>query len=99
MPAKVPETVLLSRQQVPGYIRDKFGGPATVTDRTLAKLACVGGGPEMVKYGRKVGYLPSAIDRWVRSRARVCKSTSDLTEPAAPKGRITKPSEIPEPGA
>jgi len=44
MPAKVPETVLLTRQQEPDYIREKFGGPATVTDRALAKLACVDGG-------------------------------------------------------
>jgi len=74
MPAKVPEAVLLTRQQVPGYIRDKFGGPATVTDRTLGKLACVGGGPEMVKYGRKVGYLPfryRPLGRGPRTRVQV----------------------------
>jgi hypothetical protein len=98
MTAKVPEAVL-TRQQVEGYIRDKFGEPATVTNRTLAKLACVGGGPEMVKYGRKVGYLPSAIDRWVESRKRVCKSTSDRTEPTSPQRRATQAYEVPEPAA
>jgi hypothetical protein len=96
MTAKVPDAVL-TRQQVEGYIRDKFGEPATVTNRTLAKLACVGGGPEMVKYGRKVGYLPSAIDRWVESRKRVCKSTSDLTEPANPQRQTTPAREFQEP--
>ena len=39
----------------------------------------------MVKYGRKVGYLPSAIDRWVESRARVCKSTSNLPQIRGPE--------------
>jgi len=43
----------------------------------------------MVKYGRKIGYLRSAIDRWVEGRARACKSTSDPTEPVGSKGRTT----------
>src|SRR5580704_10134473 len=97
MRAEVPEAVL-TRRQVTGYIRAKFGEPATVTYRTLAKLACIGGGPEMVKYGRKVGYLPSMIDRWVESRKRVCKSTSDIESRSAKK-RTRQASEIPETAA
>ncbi len=42
---------------------------------TLAKMRCWGGGPEYLKFGRKVSYERGALDAW-RNERRV-KSTSD----------------------
>ena len=66
----------LERREVPGYIEQKHGKPARVSERYLAKLAVTGGGPRFTKYGRKVGYAPSDIDEWISRRARRLLSTS-----------------------
>ena len=46
---------------------------------TLAKLRCVGGGPEYVLIGdRSVGYRPAALDAWADSLiSRPLRSTSE----------------------
>ena len=43
--------------------------------RTLERKRVVGGGPRYVKVGRLVRYLPSDLERWIKSRGR--KTTSD----------------------
>ena len=48
-------------------------------------------------YEAKYEDLVPAIDRWVESRKRVCKSTSDRTEPTSPQRRATHACEFPEP--
>ena len=35
---------------------------------TLAKLACLGGGPEYQSFGRRVVYEVDALDAWIKSR-------------------------------
>ena len=66
----------LSRIEAARYITDKWGSPAATTAKNLCKLAVVGGGPEFVKIGRRVGYTPAALDAWVQSRLQVVTSTS-----------------------
>jgi hypothetical protein len=54
----------------------------------LAKMRCLGGGPEYLKFGRTVRYDMDSLDDW--STARRARNTSDaarlparLTSPAA----------------
>ncbi len=36
--------------------------------KTLAKLRCVGGGPEFRRFGRKIVYETSALLKWAEAR-------------------------------
>lgn len=70
-----PET-LLRRDAAGEYLKSRYGvGSAG----TLAKLACVGGGPLFRKLGRFPVYSPSDLDDWAagRTSAKV-SSTSEL---------------------
>jgi hypothetical protein len=55
----------LRRKDAAEYLLSKYGFGA---ERTLAKLACVGGGPLFRKAGKLVVYLPSDLDAWALSR-------------------------------
>jgi hypothetical protein len=46
-----------------------------VSDSWLAKSRMTGDGPPFTKVGRSVGYLPSGVVRWLKSRQR--SSTSE----------------------
>jgi hypothetical protein len=41
----------------------------------MAKMRCLGGGPEYLKFGRAVRYAREALDAW--AHARVARNTSD----------------------
>lgn len=70
----------LSRREASAYLREKFGAPAAITPATLAKLAVIGGGPVLHRFGRRVGYSPASLDSWALDRCSgPMKSTSDLT--------------------
>jgi hypothetical protein len=63
------------RKEAGQYLREKFGfgSPAT-----LAKLACIGGGPEFFKAGSIVLYAEKPLDAWALSKISGPKrSTSD----------------------
>ncbi len=65
----------LNRRESAAYVRDK-GLPCAPS--TLAKLACVGGGPVMRKFGRNVVHTPADLDSWIAARLSGPKtSTSD----------------------
>jgi hypothetical protein len=65
----------LRRKQAAEYLRSKFGYGA---ERTLAKLASVGGGPIYRKIGRIVVYDPCDLDAWALGRLSApLRSTSD----------------------
>ncbi|GEP61291.1 hypothetical protein RSO01_84570 [Reyranella soli] len=49
-----------------------------VAKATLAQLRCHGGGPEFIKFRRRVLYKPSALRAWVSSTARTAENTSQL---------------------
>jgi len=70
------ELTYLRRDKAAAYLQERYG--AYTTD-TLAKLACVGGGPKFRKLGPFPVYLPTDLDDWAQSRmTRAVSSTSEL---------------------
>jgi hypothetical protein len=66
----------LRRKDASEYLQRKYGFGA---GSTLAKLACVGGGPLYHKVGRTVLYTAEALDTWAQARiGAVRRSTSDM---------------------
>jgi len=64
------------RREAAEYIRER-GIPISAS--TLAKYACLGGGPEMRYFGRIPLYEIAALDAWVAHRMSAPRrSTSDL---------------------
>jgi hypothetical protein len=71
----------LRRTQAANYIQEKYGFG---TCDTLAKLACVGGGPKFRKLGRFPVYTVGDLEAWVQSRmSEPVNSTSELTNEIA----------------
>ena len=55
----------LRRKQAAEYLKSKYGfGSAS----TLAKLACLGGGPKMAYAGRLPLYTFESLDAWIASK-------------------------------
>ena len=70
-------TPRLRRSQAVEYLRAVHGIPTTVA--TLAKLACVGGGPSFQKFGRIVLYPMVELDHWAEARISAPRrNTSEL---------------------
>jgi hypothetical protein len=67
----------MRRRAAANYLKDRYGHGS---ERTLAKLACLGGGPEFHKAGdRMVLYRPEALDAWALARISApLKSTSEV---------------------
>lgn len=66
----------LRRDQAAAYLQQRFGA---YTPDTLAKLACVGGGPKFRKMGRFPVYTRADLDDWAQSRmSHPVSSTSEL---------------------
>ncbi len=70
-------TNFLRRDKAAAYLQERFGFGTT---ESLAKLACVGGGPRFRKLGRFPVYTAEDLEDWANSRLSepVC-STSELT--------------------
>jgi hypothetical protein len=69
-------TQFLRRNAAGRYLKEKYGFGST---RTLAKLACLGGGPEFRKAGAIVLYEPEKLDEWALARIGKSQlSTSDV---------------------
>lgn len=67
----------LRRDKAAEYLQTNYG--AYTTD-TLAKLACVGGGPKFRKLGRYPVYTRDDLDEWAHARmSREVRSTSELS--------------------
>jgi hypothetical protein len=67
----------LRRKAAADYLKAKYGFGS---EKTLAKLACIGGGPEFRKAGPAAIYEPQKLDEWAQSRISApLASTSDLT--------------------
>jgi hypothetical protein len=56
----------MRRADAARYIRETYGIPCVAT--TLAKYACVGGGPTFRKAGKFPIYSRDDLDTWARSR-------------------------------
>ena len=64
------------------YLKDKGVRRA---EKTLAKLRCIGGGPEFHKDGRYVTYTPEALDAYAMSvMSKPLTSTADYTASVSP---------------
>lgn len=67
----------LRREQAAAYLQERYGA---FTSETLAKLACIGGGPMFRKMGRFPIYTREDLDRWAIARMSApVSSTSELT--------------------
>ena len=72
----------LRRAEASEYLKDKFG--LDYKPSTLAKLACLGGGPRFEHAGRFPLYPEPELDAWATSRISPLKSsTSDAGEKEA----------------
>jgi len=70
----------LRRNQAGEYLKSKYGFGS---GKTLAKLACIGGGPEFRKAGPATIYEPTKLDEWALARIGEPRcSTSDTRVPA-----------------
>ena len=69
-------TEFLRRDRAAEYLQEQYGA---YTTETLAKLACVGGGPKFRRMGRFPYYTQADLDDWARSRmSPPVSSTSEL---------------------
>jgi hypothetical protein len=65
------------RDDAAAYIFERHGIPCS--PKTLAKLACIGGGPAFYKAGRFPLYADADLDAWAFSKlSRRVTSTSEL---------------------
>jgi hypothetical protein len=72
----------LRRSEASAYLKEKHG--IVRTPATLAKYACVGGGPKFQHVGRVPHYTPTELDAYADSILSPLKSsTSDRGESAA----------------
>jgi hypothetical protein len=58
--AKAPDRPYRTRNGASDYLGQRWG--ITTSPATLAKLACVGGGPSFVKFGRTPLYADPDLD-------------------------------------
>lgn len=70
---------LLRRKEAAAYIRDRYGIPCA--ESTLAKLAVIGGGPEITYCGRFPCHTEAALDAWTESRMSKARTTSERRRP------------------
>lgn len=68
----------LRRHQAANFLQANYGFGTT---ETLAKLACVGGGPRFRKLGRFPVYTKDDLDDWAKSR---------LSEPVTSTAEFSK---------
>ena len=69
-------TQYLRRKQAGAYLKNKYGFGA---EKTLAKLAVVGGGPEIFYAGTRTPlYTEEKLDAWAQSKiSKPVRSTSE----------------------
>ncbi|MGO9427594.1 hypothetical protein [Rhodoblastus sp.] len=71
----MPPVQYLRRKQAGEYLKAKYGFGS---ERTLAKLACLGGGPEFRKASNAALYEPAKLDEWALAKiGKPQRSTSD----------------------
>lgn len=68
----------LRRRAAGEYLKQKYGFGS---EKTLAKLACLGGGPEFRKAANAALYEPQKLDEWAQSKIGAPqRSTSDASK-------------------
>ena len=66
--AETPDRPFRTRKGAADYLKKRWG--FDYSPKTLAKLACIGGGPDFDKFGRIPLYTEPNLDRWVLARLR-----------------------------
>ncbi|MFZ1416652.1 MAG: DNA-binding protein [Defluviicoccus sp.] len=79
--ANAPANRLLRRAEAAAYLCAHHG--IKYAPSTLAKLACVGGGPRYSLFGRTPLYRPADLDEWVASRLTPARPSSSAHNQAA----------------
>lgn len=74
------KTQLLNRRAAAEFLKAMGYSAAPAS---LAKWACLGGGPEFIRFGRQILYAEDDLLRWVTGRSTRHKSTSDPGSPLA----------------
>jgi hypothetical protein len=76
---------MLRRTEAADYVQDRWGYP--LSPRTLAKLACLGGGPKFRRASRFPLYEVKDLDQWIRGKlTRPVRSTSEYPEDCIARG-------------
>jgi hypothetical protein len=76
---------MLRRVEAAHYVEENWGYP--LSPRTLAKLACIGGGPTFRRASRFPLYEVKDLDQWVRTKlTRPVRSTSEYPEDYTARG-------------
>ena len=65
----------LRRRAAAEYLRQRWGIPCS--EKTLAKLACVGGGPAYHRFGRIPLYTVADLDEFAQAKIKPVRSTSE----------------------
>ena len=74
MPSK-----FLNRKEAARYAAEERGAP--VTAKTLAKMACLGGGPLYQIFGNTALYTKENLDAWIDGKLSPLRaSTSEIVE-------------------
>ena len=77
MPQPQAEPKFLRRKEAGAYLKRNYGFGS---EKTLAKLACLGGGPEFRKAANAALYEPAKLDEWAQSKIGAPqRSTSDTS--------------------
>jgi hypothetical protein len=72
----VSSTTYLRRRAAAEYLREQRGIPCS--EKTLAKLACIGGGPIYRRFGRIPLYLIADLDAYAEAKlSKPIRSTSE----------------------
>jgi hypothetical protein len=70
---------MLRRTEAADYVQERWGYP--LSPRTLAKLACIGGGPTFRRASRFPLYDKGDLDAWIRAKlTRPVRSTTEYPE-------------------
>ncbi len=68
----------LRRRAASAYLRERWGIPCS--EKTLAKLACIGGGPVYRVWSRTPLYAPADLDAFAQSKlSKPLRSTSEYS--------------------
>jgi hypothetical protein len=81
----------LRRKQAAAYLKPKYGFGAA---QTLARLAVVGGGPQMVYAGRIPLYTEEWLDEW--AQGKLTTPVRSTTEGKEARGRLANSVDIAE---
>ena len=75
----MPHTAYLRRRAAAEYLRETWGIPCS--EKTLAKLACIGGGPAYRRYGRIPLHLTPDLDAYAECKlSKRVRSTSEYED-------------------